>query len=336
MIEPTETETLDRLEDFARAMEQIAREAVETRRAARGADRHPGAPARRGQGGARAEAALDRGAGGGTRAHEGVRGTPMSGRPIACARTAAGGIRGRRHGDLRADARVDAQPVARTFPGDHGRIGAGHRATGPGGRLPGNGRRPAGRARRAVLMVGGSLGPVWWPSRFRLDDAGIAARRPFVWRRIPWQRRAARLVQPGRRGGWLGLGRAPESLFVSPLARPSASMPTAACISISRRCCARRAAGGAGPPAVLSWPLTGVLGRGPGPCSHAVADGWSRLRLESPAILTLESTRRLSLIAGQCDDLLRAAGAGPVSGSPTTVASRPWWNAVSPWSASRS
>lgn len=29
MIEPTETETLDRLEDFARAMEQIAREAVE-------------------------------------------------------------------------------------------------------------------------------------------------------------------------------------------------------------------------------------------------------------------------------------------------------------------
>lgn len=72
-----------------------------------------------------------------------------------------------------------------------------------------------------LLMVGGSLGPVWWPSRFRLDDAGIAARQPFVWRRIPWSdvRRAS--FQPGRPGGWLGLGRAPESLFVSPLARPS-------------------------------------------------------------------------------------------------------------------
>ena len=30
MIEPTETETLDRLEHFAEAMEQIAREAAET------------------------------------------------------------------------------------------------------------------------------------------------------------------------------------------------------------------------------------------------------------------------------------------------------------------
>lgn len=71
-----------------------------------------------------------------------------------------------------------------------------------------------------LLMVGGSLGPVWWPSRFRLDDAGIAARQPFVWRRLPWSevRRASFL--PGRPGGWLGLGRTPESLFVSPLAHP--------------------------------------------------------------------------------------------------------------------
>jgi len=71
-----------------------------------------------------------------------------------------------------------------------------------------------------LLMVGGSLGPAWWPSRFRVDGSGVAARQPFVWRRMPWSevRRAAFL--PGRPGGVLGLGRAPESLFVSPLSRP--------------------------------------------------------------------------------------------------------------------
>ena len=40
MIEPTETETLDRLEHFAAAMERIAREAAETPQLLRDAPHH--------------------------------------------------------------------------------------------------------------------------------------------------------------------------------------------------------------------------------------------------------------------------------------------------------
>jgi len=71
-----------------------------------------------------------------------------------------------------------------------------------------------------LLMVGGSLGPAWWPSRFRVDDSGVSARQPFVWRRMPWSEVKRATFVPGRPGGWRGLGRAPESLFVSPLSRP--------------------------------------------------------------------------------------------------------------------
>jgi hypothetical protein len=71
-----------------------------------------------------------------------------------------------------------------------------------------------------LLMAGGSLGPAWWPSRFRVDGSGVAARQPFVWRKMPWSEVRRATIVPGRPGGWLGLGRVPEALFVSPLPRP--------------------------------------------------------------------------------------------------------------------
>jgi glycine dehydrogenase subunit 2 len=61
MIEPTETETLDRLDHFAAAMEIIAREARErSQQAPRRTEHHAQQPARRGSRGTRAQAALER------------------------------------------------------------------------------------------------------------------------------------------------------------------------------------------------------------------------------------------------------------------------------------